>query len=436
MRGRPPCAKSCFRGSILPINYGRETVICDFDRIIDRRNSDCEKWDRYEEDVLPLWVADMDFAAPEPVILALEERVAHGVFGYGAAPDDLYQVIQERLAGLYGWRVKRDEIFFVPGVVSGFNLACRAVGAPGDEVLVEAPVYPPMLEAPGNAGRVCKVVPLAEGRQRYEHDFDAFEQAITGRSALFLLCNPHNPVGRVFETAELERLAEMCLRHDIVICSDEIHCDLIYSGHQHVPIASLGPEVAARTITFFAPSKTFNIAGLSCSVGVVQDPELRGRLEQTGAGLVPGVNVLGYTAALAAYREGQAWLEALLAYLEDNRDYVVEYVAAHMPGIQCYRPDGTFLVWLDCREAALPGGPYQFFLERARVALNDGPDFGAGGEGFVRLNFGCPRATLTEALERMRAALEEHQRIAAVSASATLRGRTMRARHLPGQPRK
>jgi len=379
----------------------------DFDQIIDRRHTESLKWRYYDEDVLPLWVADMDFAAPEPVIRALQERVAHGIFGYGLPPDSLREVIQERLARLYGWHVETGEIFFVPGVVTGFNLACRAIGAPGDEVLVEAPVYPPMLSAPGGTERICKAVPLVEGRGRYEHDFDAFEQAITERTSLFLLCNPHNPVGRVFETTELEHLAEICLRHDIVICSDEIHCDFIYKGHRHVPIASLSPEVAAQTITLLAPSKTYNIAGLSCSVGVIQNPDLRARLKQTCTGLVPHVNVLGYTAGLAAYRDGQAWLDALLVYLEANRDYLLKYTATHMPSIKCKQPEGTFLAWLDCRETSIPGNPHQFFLEHARVALNDGATFGRGGEGFVRLNFGCPRATLTEALERMQAALEE-----------------------------
>ena len=380
---------------------------CDFDQIIDRRHTESLKWRRHDEDVLPLWVADMDFAAPEPVIRSLEERVAHPIFGYGTPPDGFHEVIQERLARLYGWRVETDDIFFIPGVVPGFNLACRAIGAPGDEVLVETPVYPPMLAAPGNTGRICKVVPLVEGCQCYEHDFDAFEQAIRQRSSLFLLCNPHNPVGRVFETTELERLAEICLSHDIVICSDDIHCDIVYRDHRHVPIASLAPEIGARTITFIAPSKTYNIAGLSCSVGVVQNPDLRARLQGAGAGLVPGVNVLGYTAGLAAYRDGQAWLDALLVYLEANRDYLLDYVATHMPSIKCKQPEGTFLAWLDCRKASIPGNPHQFFLERARVALNDGVTFGAEGEGFVRLNFGCPRATLTDALERMRAAMEE-----------------------------
>jgi cystathionine beta-lyase len=382
----------------------------DFDQIIERRHTDSDKWHQYNkdgnEDVLPLWVADMDFAAPEPVTRALQERVAHGVFGYGLPPEGLREVIQERLVRLYDWHVETDDILFFPGVVTGFTLACYAIGEPGDEVLVQVPVYPPMLTSPEDVGRICKTVPLVEGRERYEHDFDAFEQAITERTSLFLLCSPHNPVGRVFERAELERLAEICLRHDVVICSDEIHCDLVFKGHPHIPTAALATEVAAQTITLFAPSKTYNIAGLSCSVCVVRDPELRARLQQTLSHLIPHVNVLGYTAALAAYRDGQEWLDALLAYLEANRDYLLEYIATYMTDIKCHKPEGTYLAWLDCREAGIPGNPREFFLKRARVALNDGVSFGPGGEGFVRLNFGCPRATLTEALERMREALE------------------------------
>jgi cystathionine beta-lyase len=381
-------------------------VSCDFDHIIDRLHTDSSKWCEYDPDVLPLWVADMDFAAPDAVTHALELRVAHGVFGYARPPEELRPVIQERLARLYQWRVAEDEIFFIPGVVSGFNLACRSVGVPGDAVLVQPPVYPPMLTAPGNAGRICKTVPLVEDHDRYEIDFDAFESTITPRTALFLLCNPHNPSGRAFDRSELQRLAEICLNHDIIICSDEIHCDVIFEGIRHTPIASLCPEVAAKTITLFAPSKTFNIPGLKCSVGVVQDPDLLDDLNRTAAGLVPHVNVLGYTAALAAYRDSQAWLDELLVYLQANRDYMLDYLAAHLPRITCHQPEATFLAWLDCREAGIPGNPRDFFLEHARVALNDGVRFGEGGAGFVRLNFGCPRAILAEALERMQGALE------------------------------
>jgi cystathionine beta-lyase len=263
-----------------------------------------------------------------------------------------------------------------------------------------------MLDAPKNAGCECVSVPLVEEGQRYERDLGAFERAINECTSLFLLCNPHNPTGRVFERDELERLAEICLRHDVVICSDEIHCDVIFQGQRHTPTAAISPEVAAQTVTLFAPSKTFNVPGLSCSIGVVQNPDLLDKLKKTAAGIVPHVNLMGYTAALAAYRHGQEWLDQVLAYLEANCDYLLDYLATHSPAIKCYRPEGTFLAWLDCRQAGIPGNPHKFFLEQARVAVNDGDAFGLGGEGFVRLNFACPRATLTEALERIRGALE------------------------------
>ena len=239
----------------------------------------------------------------------------------------------------------------------------------------------------------------------YEIDFDRFEGAITERTRLFVLCNPHNPVGRVFRRDELEGMAATCLRRDLVICSDEIHCDLVFPGHRHVPIASLAPEIADRTITLMAPSKTFNVPGLKCSVAIVQNEELRKKLKRTKTGLVHGVNVMGLVAAEAGYRDGGPWLAALLRYLEANRDYLAGYVEANLPGITMSEPEGTYLAWLDCREAGIPGSPHEFFLQKARVAVNDGKVFGRGGEGFVRLNFGCPRAQLTEALEKMKESL-------------------------------
>jgi cystathionine beta-lyase len=381
-------------------------VSCDFDLIVDRLHSDSVKWCLYEEGVLPLWVADMDFPAPEPVIDALRQRVEHGVFGYCQPPEELREVVQERLDRLYGWEVREEEILFIPGVVAGFNLVCRAIGKPGDGVVVQPPIYPPMLSAPGNSDRKCTHAPLVEGSERYEVDFDAFAAAIAEQAALFLLCNPHNPSGRVFDRGELERMAELCLARDVVICSDEIHCDILLDGHRHIPIASLDPAVAHQTITLFAPSKTFNIPGLKCSVAVVQNPDLLEALNRTAAGIMPHVNVLGYTAALAAYRDSGEWLEELLVYLEENLDFLLTYLETRMPAIKCKRPQGTYLAWLDCRDIHIPGTPHQFFLEEARVALNDGERFGAGGTGFVRLNFGCPRPILAQALERMRTALE------------------------------
>jgi cystathionine beta-lyase len=236
-------------------------------------------------------------------------------------------------------------------------------------------------------------------------DFDAFEAAITERTRLFILCNPHNPIGRAFRRDELERMAKICLRHNMVICSDEIHCDLLFPESHHVPMATLSPEVADRTITLMAPSKTFNIAGLECSVAIIQNRDLRKKLKAARADCVPEVNIMGYVAALAAYRDGQPWLDELLLYLGANRDVLLQYVQEHLPGIGVSKPEATYLAWLDCRQAGMSDNPHRFFLQKARVALNDGATFGRGGEGFVRLNFGCPRPLLLDALDKMRAAL-------------------------------
>jgi cystathionine beta-lyase len=378
----------------------------DLDTVIDRRASESAKWHRYGEDVLPLWVADMDFPAPEPVIRALRERLAHPLFGYALEPPEFRPVIIERLKRLYGWEVQSEAILLVPGVVPGYNLATRAVTLPGDGVLVQTPVYFPMLYTPGYFGCTRDEMELtrrADGQ--YEIDFDVFEATVTDRTRIFLLCNPHNPVGRVYRRDELERMAEICLQNDVVVCSDEIHCDLLFKGQRHIPIASLAPEIGARTITLIAPSKTFNVAGLKCSVAIIEDEELRKQFTEAKSGLMSAVNTLGQVAALAAYRDGQPWLDEVLRYLEANLDFLLGYVADRLPGITMARPEGTYLAWLDCRQAGIDGNPHQFFLEQARVALNDGPTFGRGGEGFVRLNFACPRATLVEALERMRSAL-------------------------------
>jgi cysteine-S-conjugate beta-lyase len=380
----------------------------DFDRLIDRRRSDSFKWRHYDEDVLPLWIADMDFVSPEPVIRALHERIDHGIFGYGTVMPELGQVVVDRLANLYGWQVSPEALIFLPGVVTSLYLICRAMASPGDGVLVQTPAYPPILTAPVSAGLVRDEMELTRQPDgSYAVDWVAFEEAITDRTRIFILCNPHNPVGRVFERQELERMAEICLHRNVIICSDEIHCDLLFRGSRHVPIASQSPEIAERTITLMAPSKTFNIAGLHCSVAIVPNADLRARLKTAREGLVPGVNIMGFVAALAAYREGQPWLDEVLSYLESNRDLLLRYVAECLPGVRMGKPEGTYLAWLDCREAGIPSNPHEFFLREARVALNDGTAFGRGGEGFVRLNFGCPRSILLEALDKMRAALEK-----------------------------
>lgn len=373
-----------------------------------RRDTDSLKWQRYG-DALPLWVADMDFVSPEPVLAALQERVAHGVFGYGAPPDALTETICARMAEHYRWTVTPEQIVYLPGLVSGLNVVCRAIGEPGDEVLVQTPVYPPFLSAPTNQDRRLLAAELTaeirDGRLYYTIDDDAFAAAIGPRTRLFILCHPHNPVGRAFDATERTRLAAICERYDLAICSDEIHCDLLLDGRQHVPFATLSPEIARRCITLMAPSKTFNIAGLGASFAIIQNPELRRQFKHAMRGIVPDANILSLTAALAAYRHGGGWLRELLVYLAANRDFAADYIAHHLPGVRATTSEATYLTWLDCREAGIPGNPHEFFLKNANVALNDGAAFGPGGEGFVRLNFGCSRTTLAEGLERMRVAL-------------------------------
>jgi cystathionine beta-lyase len=379
----------------------------DFDRVIDRRSTESNKWHKFPPDVLPFWVADMDFPSPEPVIRALRERVEHGFFGYGAEQPEFHEVVCDRLLKRYGWKVPPEALVLLPGVIAGFNMAARAFASPGDGVLMQLPVYPPILRLPDNLKMSRDGVDLARGADgRYRIDFDAFERGITPRTRMFLLCNPHNPVGRVFTREELARMAEICLRRGLVICADEIHGELMYPGHQHVPVASLDPEVEARTITLMAPSKTFNLAGLRCAVAVIPNQALREKFVASRMDMVQTPNILGYTAMLAAYRDGQPWLDELLRYLESNRDFLVKHVRENFTGIEVGVPEATYLAWLDCREAGIPSNdPFTFFLETSKVAFNDGATFGRGGQGFVRLNFGCPRSLLTQGLERMGTAL-------------------------------
>ncbi|NTU85158.1 MAG: putative C-S lyase [Chloroflexales bacterium] len=386
----------------------------DFDQVVTRRGTGSAKWELYPEDVLPMWVADMDFASPEPVVRALHERAAHGFFGYTFHSPRLPEVVCERMERLYGWQITPEQIVFLPSLVSGINVVCRAIGEPGDSVLTLTPAYPPFLSAPGLQQRVCDKAELACAGQGptigYSVDWGALEGAFHERTRLFLLSSPHNPVGVAYDPATLRRMAELCLRHDAVICSDEIHCDLLLGETRHTPMAALAPEIAERTITLMSPSKTFNVPGLGCGLAIVSNPELRKALERAMAGIVPHVNAMGLVAAQAAFEEGDAWLTELRAYLTANRDFYVRYVAEHLPGLRTTVPAATYLGWLDCREAGIEGSPYKFFLERAKVALSDGATFGPGGAGFVRLNFGCPRALLREGLERMRAALEQATR--------------------------
>ncbi|MBX0329062.1 PatB family C-S lyase [Oscillochloris sp. ZM17-4] len=383
----------------------------DFDQITPRRGTGSAKWELHPDGVLPMWVADMDFASPEPVIRALRERAEHGLFGYAMPPADLVPLICRRMADLYGWQVTPEQVMFLPGLVSAINVLCRATGEPGDHVVTMTPAYMPFLSAPANQGRVCDTFDMTyerrdDGTISYSLDVDAFAASLHPQTRLILLSQPHNPVGIEYDRETLARLAEVCTERGIVICSDEIHCDLMLGGTRHTPTATLSPEIAANTVTLLAPSKTFNLPGLGCGIAIVQNEELRKKIAQTEAGIVPHVNAFGYIGAYAAYSEGGPWLEAVLAYLTENRDTLVRYIAEHMPQLHTTVPNATYLAWIDCREAGIEGAPGTFFLDQAKVALSDGAAFGENGNGFVRLNFACPRPMLLDGLGRMRAALE------------------------------
>lgn len=401
-------------------------MIYDFDRVWDRRTSDSGKWNRFGEDVLPMWVADMDFQSPPAILQALQERVAHGFFGYGGATAALSETICARLATEQNWQVSPEDIVYLPGLVCGLNVVTRAVGNTGDSVLVNTPVYPPFLSAPINQGRMTQTADMAVSRKSdssgeilyYEPDLDALQAAVTEQTRLFILCNPHNPVGRAFTKEELSQLGEFCLRNNLVICADEIHADLLLDETRHYSLAALDPELAQRTITLLAPSKTFNLPGLGLSFAVIQDPGLRATFQSAKAGIVPHPNVLGYVAAQAAYTECDDWLIQLRAYLTANRDFLLDFFGQNFPNVPLTAPEATYLGWIDFRTAFLDAGidaaPAKYLLDAAKVALGNGEDFGTAGSGFVRINFGCPRALLQEGLERIGNALAELPEKAAV----------------------
>jgi len=373
-----------------------------FDREIERRNTGSIKWDRYKDkDIIPLWVADMDFASPPPVIEALQQRTAHGVFGYTHTPEELLDIIMRRLQKLYNWAIARDWLVWLPGLVSGLNVVCRSVGEDGDAVLTDTPIYPPFLAAPGLSRRKLVTAELCKENNRWVMDFDILNNAVTPETRLFLFCNPHNPTGRIYTKAELQQVAAFCEQHDLVICSDEIHCDLLLdTDKRHIPLASLDEAIARQTITLMAPSKTYNIAGLGCAFAIIPNTDLRAKFRRVMEGIVPYINALGYTAALAAYRDGGPWLDALLAYLAGNRDLLQERVAA-LPGITMTHVEATYLAWLDVRSLGVEN-PAAWF-EAQGLGLSDGAEFGA--PGFLRLNFGCPRSLLTKALDRLEMAV-------------------------------
>jgi len=386
---------------------GREQRIMsfDFDRPIDRRNSGSAKWNRYPADVLPMWVADMDFAVAPEILDALRARLDHPVLGYAVARDALRAQIVACMAQSYGWTVAPQEIVFLPGVEPGFNMSLRALLAPGDGVVVQTPMYRPILNAPGHWNLTRLDVELRGSQDgRHRVDMTALGKALDNARA-FLFCNPHNPLGKVFGRDELRAIAETCLARKIVVISDEIHCDLLFDGRKHVPMASLGAAIADNTITLMSASKTYNIAGLKTAFAIIRNEALREKFNAARAGMVDSVNVMGLEATLAAFANAGAWKRDLIAYLQGNRDHLMKAVRTRLSGIRMHEPEGTFLAWLDCSALALPMEPQRFFLERGRVGFSAGDEFGSAGKNFIRFNFGCPRAALEDGIARMESAL-------------------------------
>jgi len=368
----------------------------------DRRHTGAEKWDRWPEDVIPVWVADMDFQAPPEVLEAIQARVNHGVFGYTADPPGFAPALAHHLEALHGWRIDPATVVGTPGVVTGLALSARLLTEPGDEILTFAPVYPPFLTLPGAAGRTSTRVALvrdASASSGWSIDFDALQAAVTPRTKLLWLCHPHNPTGTIFARADLLALADFAARNAIRVVSDEIWADLILDDVPHVPFATLDHSAAKTCITLVAPSKTWNLAGLGCAAAIIPEESERKRWRPSGGGLVPMVNPLGYAAAEAAWLHGDPWRRRLVALLCDHRDRTLAAVAA-IPGLEATRPQATYLVWVDCRKTGNPD-PFAACVA-AGVGPSDGRDFAA--PGFIRLNTACPTDRLERALDRLRRA--------------------------------
>ena len=366
------------------------------------RSMPSAKWTRYAPEALPLWVADMDFPVAEVIREALHQHVDHGCLGYppSAGLPDLVPALTERLAQRFAWRVPAESVRTLPGVIPALFVGTEACAGPGDQVIVQPPVYPPFFGVIEQSGRALLANELVDDGALYRMDLAALRESITPATRALILCNPHNPTGRVFDRAELEGLAEVVLEERLWVLSDELHADLVFEG-EHVPFASLSREVSQRTLTLYGPTKAFNLAGLKIAFMVSENAELLERVRVLAGYRLPGANVLAQAATIAAYREGDAWLEAALRYLRANRDHLLERLGSEAPEVRSYPPQGTYLSWLDLRGAGLGDDPAGALLERGRLALNSGHDFGPGGEGFARLNLATSRSTLDEALDRL-----------------------------------
>jgi len=381
----------------------------DFDTVLDRRNTGSMKWDKYKDrDVLPLWVADMDFLSPPAVIAALRNRAENGVFGYTVPTEEAKQAVIDYAQKRHGYKVKPEWIVWSHGLVPALSIACRAFANPGEGVLVCTPVYPPMLSCPVNMGRKLIPVALKLENNQWNFDWPAMDKAITPDTKIFILCSPHNPVGRAWTRAELTQVGQFCAKHNLVLVSDEIHCDLVLDDDfTHAITASISPDIEARTVTQLATSKTFNLPGLACAFSIIADPKLRMAFQQAAQGLVTEINIFGYIGTIAALNHGEPWRLELIAYLRANRDFLYEFVQTKLPQLKMAPMNATYLAWIDARGLGVDNAAK--FFEEAGVGLSPGSMFGEAGKGFVRLNFGCPRSTLEEALLRMEKAVSSRK---------------------------
>lgn len=385
----------------------------DFDEIIDRRNTNAVKIELCKtlfgtNDVIPLWVADMDFRTPDFILDAIVNRCKHPILGYTTVPRDYFTIITHWLQLLHRWEVKQEWLGFLPGIVPGIAFALNAFTTENDEVIVQTPVYPPFLDVPSKNNRKVVVNPLKEISGRFEMDFEDIESKITERTKLFILCNPQNPGGRTWDEETLKKLAEICWEHHVVVVSDEIHSDLVLPGNKHTPFASVSEEAAQNSITFMAPSKTFNMAGLISSFFVIPNENLRKIMKKFLANSeLNNGNIFAYVAAKAAYENGFEWRNQLVNYIQGNVDFVVDYLKTNIPHVKPMIPQATFLIWLDCSGLKMIDDELQrFMIQKAGLGLNSGITFGKGGEQHLRLNIGCPRSVLVEALRKMKSAVD------------------------------
>lgn len=385
----------------------------DFDELIDRENTSCYKYDLRRkvfgrEDVIPMWVADMDFRTPRFITDALKERLEHEVLGYTVPSLGLKKICADWQKRRYGWEADPEWFGFVPGIVTGLGFAVNTFTQPGDKVIVQPPVYPPFFKVPNGNGREVVYNPLKEIGGRYEMDFDLLEKQLDDNAKLFVLCHPHNPGGRVWSRETLGKLSELCASKGVLIISDEIHADMTYHAYRHIPFASISDAARDNSITFMSPSKTFNVPGLINSYYVIPNPRLRRQLELALEHVDLHVNLFGFVATEAAYTQGKEWLGQMVDYLEGNARTVVDYCDKNIPGVTAMMPESSFLVWIDFSELGLSSEALRnLIIEKAGLGLNDGPTFGLGGEGHQRINVGCPRSLVVEAMERIEKAVKE-----------------------------